>query len=333
MTNSFLRCHLKLSLDSIAWKWLRNRMDIYIRRHMDISAFAPPATRQKEAFERVYNDILNDDKIVARFFPDRTRETDLKLLRQNIGIRTNELRTSKKRLVKLDRMRQNGSANRGNLSNIESDWDSDAEKEGVTTTKRPKRRAVVSDRESLSDEVVGLSFPSARKTTKKAKVAAPKAVESLDNPELLAVSSRSESVNPYASTPPNSVLAPEPPAEQAQPLRTIFSSAVDIATDELYQFLSTVCNPPIPHLYADLTRFGCGIEHIRAMGTWSESRLSSVLGTIRVQTMPRGLMVGVSNDEGIEEAVRAEEGPLVNYTDGKTTLMDWEVLKYHILRI
>lgn len=115
---------------------------------------------------------MNDEKIMAKFFANGTCDADLKLVRQNIGIRTNELRALRRRVVRLNRMRQKGETDRDNMADTESDWDSDSEAEKETTTRstrRSKRRAVELEGEGLSDEdvkeVEGTSLP-ARKTAK-----------------------------------------------------------------------------------------------------------------------------------------------------------------------
>ncbi|TFK63126.1 hypothetical protein BDN72DRAFT_848017 [Pluteus cervinus] len=118
-------------------------------------------------------------------------------------------------------------------------------------------------------------------------------------------------------------------------------SQVRIVNNQLLHFLTKTCNPPLGHLYEDLKDFGCEMQHLRAMSKWPGSLLSDTLERLRIkvaQSEAEG--EGAKNlwsrdgEEANDQRRMQKDGEAVRIAGGESSramLMDWEVLRYHII--
>ncbi|TFK63072.1 hypothetical protein BDN72DRAFT_848070, partial [Pluteus cervinus] len=113
---------------------------------------------------------------------------------------------------------------------------------------------------------------------------------------------------------------------------------------ELLHFLTQICDPPLHHLHGVLTRVGCRMQHMQAMSTWSRNLLDDVLERLKLKITELddtgagvgGLPREYDDEEALTRRRRIEESALRTSgrgIDTRASIMDWEVLRYHILRI
>ena len=107
-------------------------------------------------------------------------------------------------------------------------------------------------------------------------------------------------------------------------------SQVTIPDEDVFHFLTKTCNPPLGDLYRDLRSLGCEMKHLRAMSRWSRTLLSDTLERLRARVE----RLEEDNDHDAEKRKSGtSQDSMVGTNESKASIMDWEVLRYHIIEM
>ncbi|TFK61993.1 hypothetical protein BDN72DRAFT_849153 [Pluteus cervinus] len=92
------------------------------------------------------------------------------------------------------------------------------------------------------------------------------------------------------------------------------SNSETATQDGLYIFLTELCNPPLPELYAPLLKYGIDMAYVHAISKWPEERIRRFVS-------------------GVKKRVQAQSQVDMGVVDGEIKPIHWDVFEHHVWKL
>ncbi|TFK63062.1 hypothetical protein BDN72DRAFT_339097 [Pluteus cervinus] len=89
--------------------------------------------------------------------------------------------------------------------------------------------------------------------------------------------------------------------------------------DDLYTFLTTSCDPPLPELYAPLVKYGIDMAYVHAISKWPEERIRKFVSGVKKRVQPQSQVKQEDMNVDLDKVVNNGIKPI-----------QWDIFEHHV---